>query len=153
MYWRCSYLLLCDIMIAFFFPKLLTDNITFVCLFWLALSCSAADWGGGTSFPQTPSVRGAPNSAELFQIRSYSSMAIFLLAISQLLYFLACTWVHLPPISTHGSYRCYTYSVHAIPSKFHFTLHAMVVLIVKSWIVHLTLTPVYPNVARLPHCV
>ena len=40
--------------------------------------------------------------------------------------------------------------------KLHFTLHAMAMLIVGSWVVHLTLIPrslfhFCPNLARLPH--
>ena len=51
--------------------------------------------------------------------------------------------------------RTWTYSVHAIASKLHF---AMAMLIVRSWIVHLTPIPCSlfhfcPNPARLPHYV
>ena len=46
------------------------------------------------------------------------------------LYHLASTWLQLPPIST-----LFYMSSYAIPSKLHFTLHPLTMLIVRSWIV------------------
>ena len=48
--------------------------------------------------------------------------------------------------------------VHAVPRKLHFTLRAIAMLIVRSWIVHLTqilcsLFHSCPNLAMLPHYV
>ena len=57
-------------------------------------------------------------------------MAIFCSASWLPLYHLASTWLQLPPIST-----LFYMASYAIPSKLHFTLHPLTMLIVRSWIV------------------